>query len=178
VTLTPTDAALIAEVCSRSDLVWLRPPGSARWRAAWHVWHDDAVCIVSGGGEQDLPVLGDEVHVIGRSKETGARLVTFVASVETLSAGTEVWDHAAFALVAGRLNAREPQAQKQRWAEGGVVRLLRPVRLLTAGAGEDDAAAERAQVPRGPGTTLGKQPFHVGGRRRRAARRLGARRDG
>ena len=44
--MSPVEAALVAEACTRSDLVWLRVAGEERHHAAWHVWHDDAVCVV------------------------------------------------------------------------------------------------------------------------------------
>ncbi len=86
--LSPAEAALVAEACTRSDLVWLRTVGESRGgestggesrggesrhHAAWHVWHDDAVCIVYGAGEQALPLLSGEVEVVARSKDSGAR---------------------------------------------------------------------------------------------------------
>ena len=78
-TLTPHEAALIAEVCAKSSVLWIRTPDEDRHHAAWYVWHADAVHLVHGDGEQRLPLLEGEVEVVARSKETGARLVRFVA---------------------------------------------------------------------------------------------------
>jgi hypothetical protein len=168
--LSPVDAALVAEACSKSDLVWLRPLDEPRARAAWHVWHDDAVCVVYGTGEQMLPLLQGEVEVVARSKENGARVVTFVADAETVPAGTPEWDAAVFRLAASRLNAQDPATQKDRWASGALVALLRPVWVTAAGPGDDDTPSGAEPPPGGPGTTLARRPFHASSRQRRAAR--------
>ena len=78
----PLSEALVAEACAKSALVWLRAPGDQRAHAAWHVWAEGAVCLVTGGAEQpltDAPDLADgsEVDVLVRSKDNGARLVAF-----------------------------------------------------------------------------------------------------
>jgi hypothetical protein len=169
--LSPVDAALIAEACTKSDLVWVRPEGEPRPRAAWHVWHDDAVCVVYGTGEQMLPLLEGDVEVTARSKENGARLVTFVAEARTLPAGQPAWEAAAKALAAARLNARDPAEQAQRWASGALITLLQPVRIVTAGPGDDTSESGAAAPPGGPGTTLSRRPYHWGSRLRRARRR-------
>jgi hypothetical protein len=169
--LTPVQAALIAETCSKGEVLWVRPPGEKRHHPAWHVWHNDGICLVYGIGEQMLPLLSGEVEVIARSKETGARLVTFTAYAEALAPGTAEWEGAADALAAHRLNAEDPNGARQRWAAGGLVTMLHPVQLLRSGAGEDDAPSEAAPPPRGVATTLGQLPYHLGGRLRRARRR-------
>jgi len=168
--LSPVDAALIAEACTKSDLVWVRPLDEPRPRAAWHVWHDDAVCVVYGTGEQMLPLLAGEVEVMARSKENGSRVVTFVADAETLATGTPEWEAAVFRLAASRLNAQDPATQKERWASGALVTLLRPARVSAAGPGDDDAPSGAEQPPGGPGTTLTRRPYHAGSRRRRELR--------
>jgi hypothetical protein len=168
--LSPVDAALIAEACSRRDLVWLRPAWADRPKAAWHVWHDDAVCVVTGSGEQPLPALAGEVEVIARSKENGTRVVNFVAEATAPDPETEEWDGAARALAAARLNATDPAQQRRRWATEGRIVLLRPVAVSAAGPGDDDSPSGAAPPPGGPGTTVGSTPFHLGTRARRAAR--------
>jgi len=171
--LTPVEAALIAETCSKSEVIWVRPPGESRHQAAWHVWHDDGICLVYGVGEQMLPLLSGEIEVIARSRETGARLVTFVADAQALTPGGPEWQAATDALAAHRLNATDPSGARQRWAAGGLVTMLRPLRLVHAGAGGEDDPSGAASPPRGPATTLGRLPYHLGGRLRRARRRSG-----
>jgi hypothetical protein len=176
--LSPVEAALVAEACSRSDVVWIRPDDADRPHSAWHVWHDDAVCVVYGTGEQSLPLLTGEVEVVARSKETGAQVIAFVAHVDTLASRTPEWEAAARALSAARLNADDLAGQRERWATGAIVSLLRPVAVTVAARGDDDTPAGAAPPPGGPGTTLNRTPFHLGSRRRRALRLRRRRADG
>jgi hypothetical protein len=168
--LSPVEAALVAEACTRSDLVWLRPGAEGRHHAAWHVWHDDAVCIVYGTGEQMLPLLSGEIEVVARSKDSGAQVIGFLAQVDTLTSRTPEWDAAAQALSSARLNAVDLPEQRNRWATGALISLLRPVAVTVAARGNDDTPAGSAPPPGGPGTTLDRRPFHLGGRQRRALR--------
>jgi hypothetical protein len=168
--LSPVEAALVAEACTRSDLVWLRAAGEERHQAAWHVWHDDAVCVVYGTGEQMLPLLSGEVEVVARSKDSGAQVIGFLAQVDTLTSRTPEWDAAAQALSAVRLNAVDLPQQRERWATGALISLLRPVAVTVAARGDDTTPAGSAPPPGGPGTTLKRRPFHFGRRQRRALR--------
>src|SRR5262249_10153819 len=133
--LTPVEAALIAETCSRGEVIWVRPPDEPRYHAAWHVWHEDGPVLVYGVGEQMLPLLSGEVEVVARGKETGARLVTFVAYARTLTPGSAEWEAATTELAAHRLNATDPAGARERWASGGLVIALRPLWLVRSGNG-------------------------------------------
>jgi hypothetical protein len=168
--MSPVEAALVAEACTRSDLVWVRPAGAARYQGAWHVWHDDAICLVYGAGEQSLPLLSGVVEVVVRSKDTGAEVVAFIAQVDTLTSRTPEWDAAAAVLSAGRLNTADAGEQRERWATSAVVSLLRPVAVTVAAWGDDDTPSGASAAPEGPGTTLTRRPFHFGTRARRALR--------
>jgi len=168
--LSPVEAALVAEACTRSDLVWLRAGREGRHHAAWHVWHDDAVCIVYGVGEQMLPLLSGEIEVIARSKDSGAQVIGFLAQVDTLTSRSPEWDAAAQALSSARLNAVDLPQQRERWASGALISLLRPVAVTVAARGDDDTPAGSMMPPGGPGTTLNRKPFHLGRRQRRALR--------
>ena len=176
--LTSEQAALVAEACSKSGLVWLRPAGAARAVPAWHVWHEDAVHVVSGVDEQLLPLLTGVVEVTVPSKDSGARLLVVLARAELLPVRSPQWEAAADALSAKRLNAHDPATQRERWAAGTAVTRLVPLRLVTAGPGREDEPSGAAQPPPAAGTTRGDYaPWHLGGRLRRA-RRLAARGPG
>ncbi len=159
--------ALVAEGCTRSGVVWLRPEGAAGYRLAWHVWHENAVHVVAGGGEQDLPPLHGAVEVVVPSHDAHTRLATVAARAVPLVPGTSEWALAVQALAAKRLNDRSdparPQEQRDRWARGATVTRLEPVALVQAGPGPDDAPAG-SEVPSRAGSTTGRLPFHVGGR--------------
>jgi hypothetical protein len=161
------DAALVAEACKKSNVLWVRPVGSTRYHLAWHAWHSDAAYVVSGAEEQMLPLLNGQVEVVVRSKDNGARLVAFVARADVLPASDPGWEVAAAALSAARLNTTDPDQQRDRWASGALVTRLAPVRLASAGAGDDSSGSEALPPPGSPATTVGEhQPWHVRGRAR------------
>lgn len=163
--LSPTDAALIAEACNKSNVLWVRAVGTTRHHLAWHVWHDDAVYIVYGVDEQMLPLMSGQVEVVVPSKDTGARLVTFVAQADILPARSPEWDAAATALSAARLNTTDPDGQRDRWASGTLVTRLSPLQVITAGAGDDSSSSGAVAPPGSAATTVGEhQPWHVRGR--------------
>jgi hypothetical protein len=172
--LTPEQLALVAEGCTRSGVVWLRPEGAVGHRLAWHVWHEGAVHVVAGGGEQELPPLEGLVEVVVPSKDARSRLATVTARAERLWPGTTQWANAAQVLAAKRLNDRSdpahPEEQRDRWARYATITRLAPVGLLGAGPGPDDAPAGSVVPPRS-GSTTGRLPFHLGGRARRGGRR-------
>jgi hypothetical protein len=168
------DAALIAEACNKSNVVWVRTVGSSRHQLAWHVWHEGAVYVVYGVDEQMLPLMSGQVEVVVPSKDTGARLVTFVAQADILPARSAEWEAAAAALSASRLNATDPDSQRDRWASGTLVTRLTPVHLSVAGAGDDGTESGAGTPPGSAATTFGEhQPWHLRGRARarRALRR-------
>jgi hypothetical protein len=172
--LTAEQLTLVAEGCTRSGVVWLRPDGHERHRLAWHVWHEGAVHVVAGGGEQDLPALEGVVEVVVPSKDARSRLATVTARAERLWPGTTQWADAAQVLAAKRLNDRSdpahPQEQRDRWARYATITRLEPVALVASGPGPDDAAAGSVVPPR-EGSTTARLPFHVGGRGHRGGRR-------
>ncbi|MFN8075942.1 MAG: hypothetical protein U0Q15_11050 [Kineosporiaceae bacterium] len=166
-TLTPTAAALAAEACSKSAALWVRPVSERQHRLAWHVWHADAVHLVSGMGEQLLPSLAGEVEVAVRSKDDGSRVITFIAQGQEILPSSADWAPAVDALIAARLNAPDQEETRTRWAGGATVYRLVPVAYESLGAGDDASEVGAVRPPRIPATTVGPQPWHVGGRKRR-----------
>ncbi len=171
--LTAEQTALVAEGCTRSGVVWVRPDGASGHRLAWHAWHDGAVLVVSGGGEQDLPPLDGLVELVVPSKDARGRLATVTTRAVRLVPGTSAWADAVRVLAAKRLNDRSdpahPEQQRDRWARESSVTRLEPVAVVSAGGGPDDADAGSV-VPARSGSTTGRVPFHVGGRGRRRRR--------
>ena len=162
--------ALVAEVARKSALVWLRPAGDEHGpaMAAWHVWYDDAVHVVSGGAEQSLPDLPDgaEVDVIARSKDTGGRVVTFRATVSTVFPGTDEWEPVVRELHAKRLNPRDGEQQPARWARESRVVRLTPTGRLVERPGHLSHRSHAAEPVASPATTRGALPFIFGRRAR------------
>src|SRR3954454_13356303 len=139
--IDPAALALVAEGATRSGVVWVRPTASSRHHIAWHAWHDGAILLVSGGGEQELPRLDGVVEVVVPSKDSRARLATVLTRVRVLAPGTLEWADTVDVLVAQRLNARDPADQRDRWAREAAVVRLEPVRVEHTGAGDDEAPA-------------------------------------
>lgn len=167
------DGALVAEAAKKSGLLWLELPGLPQPRAAWHVWHGDAIFVLTGGaGEQPLPGLpeAERVRATLPSKDKGGRLVSFDAACEVVEPGTPLWDEIAPVLAKGRLNARGHEGQVERWAEESYIVRLSPAGEAAEGPGRyrDDYATVRP-VPT-PATTAGPPPRLMGGRRRRVDR--------
>ncbi|MGK5533724.1 hypothetical protein [Streptomyces sp. URMC 129] len=161
---TAFDLALIEESAKKSSLVWVRGP-EGPVRALWHVWHDGAVCLVGGPGEQPFDGLGlvdgGTATVSCRSKDKGGRLVVWPARVAEPAPGGEPWQGAVDELRGKRLNAPEtPEELAARWAaECRVLRLepagdplQRPDSMptaATAAAPLPTPASTRIPVPSG-----------------------------
>lgn len=166
-----TQAALLAEAASKSGLVWLRPAGQPRAWPAWHVWHEGAVHVVSGPGEQQLPPLVGPVDVLIRSKDSGARLLTVPATATTLRPDDEAWQSAAAALAASRLNsATAPADLPDQWRSSALITRLAVDRPALEGPGRYDDHSGAAPPPPTTATTSTWRPWHLRGRKRRRPR--------
>jgi hypothetical protein len=55
------------------------------------VWHDGAVVVVQGGGEQDLPPPAEGMEVLVPSKDAGHRLLTLLTTTQVLLPGSDEW---------------------------------------------------------------------------------------
>ncbi|MBB1255143.1 hypothetical protein [Streptomyces alkaliterrae] len=170
--------ALIEESAKKSALVWVRGArGPAR--ALWHAWHDGAVCVVTGPGEQPVDGLelvdGGTATVTARSKDKGGRLVVWPARVVELAPGGEAWTAAAEELKAKRLNAPDTATLTERWAAE-----CRVLRLEPSGAPSQEPGAmprestDAAPLPT-PATTRRAQPQALPRLLRAAARRRSGR---
>jgi hypothetical protein len=178
------DAALVEEATKRSGMLWLALPGLPYPRAAWHIWRPGtpardgtdatpgAAYVITGGIEQPLPGLpeAERVTVTVRSKDKGARLVSWVAAVAQVDPGSPEWDAVVPLLVKERLNAPDGEHQAERWARETYLIRLTPTGEITESPDTrrtDDAAVRPAPSP---ATTAGRSPFMIGARRRRADR--------
>ena len=119
-------AALVTDLGRRTGVCWVRV--GAVTQAVWHVWVDDALAVVSGGGEQPFPEVedGGRVEVLMRSKDTGGLIVTWVGRASVVRPTDERWSTTTAALVAARLNLPQPSAAAEQWAEDSVVRRIVP----------------------------------------------------
>jgi hypothetical protein len=166
------NVALIEAATKRSGMLWLDLPGLDCPRGTWHVWHDGAAYVVTGGIEQPLPGLpqAERVTVIVRSKDKGARLVSWVAAVSRVEPGTDEWDAVTPLLAKERLNAPDGEHQVERWADDGYVLRLAPTGEVTEAPGSMPGDYAAVRPAPSPATTTRGKPFMVGGRRRRPDR--------
>ena len=147
--LSPVDAALIAEACTKSDLVWVRPLDEprregrvarvARRRGLHRLRHRraDAAAAAGRGG--------------GRRAEQGDRRADRHASSRTprrSRPGPRSGTPPPSGSRPSRLNAQDPATQKDRWASGALVALLRPVWVSAAGPGRRGVAVRRRAAAR------------------------------
>lgn len=150
--------ALIAELAKKTSVCWVRH--GDRTQAVWHAWHDDSLCVVSGGDEQPLPDVEDGglVEVVLRSRDNGGRLVTWVGTASVVHPGSEEWDEVTAALVPGRLNVPDLATAADTWARTSVVRRIVPTGELVESPGDLSDDAHRAIPPTTPATTRGRLP--------------------
>jgi hypothetical protein len=153
---------LIAEAMSKSAISWLQYGELDRPRPAWHVWHEGAAYVVSDGAEQPLPGLdvADEVLVTIRSKDNGARLLTWVARAENLRHGSAEWHLAANTLSAARLNGRS-EDRTLFWAADSTITRLTPTDRVLEHLGARPTTDHAAPPPATPATTRGPLPHVV-----------------
>lgn len=187
-------AALVEEATRKSGLLWLALPGLPHPRAAWHVWYawDDgeggadgmggeggaggeargAAYVVTGGIEQPLPGLpeAERIAVTVRSKDKGARLVTWVAAVKRVEPGSPEWNAVVPLLAKSRLNAPDAATMTERWAKEAYVIRLTPTGETPEAPGDLPGDYASVRPVESPATTTRRTPFMVGGRRRRADR--------
>jgi hypothetical protein len=156
-------AAFTAELASKSDLIWVSVD-HAPARAVWHVWHDGAFAVVTGGLEQPDSGLreGAQVEVTLRSKENRARQLRVPATVTRVEPRSDGWDAAVAALHPKRLNAPDGEEQPARWARESSVWLIRPAGAPLERPGAMSADAHRATPVPTPAITLDRTPFHAG----------------
>jgi hypothetical protein len=164
--------ALVEEAAKKSALLWLSAAPGGRAYAAWHIWVDGAVLVVSGGLEQPMPVLDlldadRRILVTLRSKDTWGRLVTWVGHAETIAPDDEGWQSAATELHAKRLNSPDGEAQPARWRRESVITRIVPTGELLESPAHMPSGSQRAEPPASPATTRGRLPFTIGRRARR-----------
>jgi len=165
---TPLENALLAEVASKSDLVWVET--EERQSALWHVWVDEQIAVVVGGSEQPDPALREQgpVVVTLRSKDKGHRLLRVMATSHRVFPESPQWETVTAALTPGRLNATTATAADDdsrlpdRWATSSTVWLLTPTGEVQEGPGDYSANDHRAVPTPTPATTVTHHPYHFG----------------
>ncbi len=100
---------LVDEAMKKAAIAWLTIPADApqpTGRPVWCLWIDDALCLVSGPGEQPVPGLAEsEAVLVSVRGDHGGRILTWPASVTRVSPESPQWPGIAGQLAAKRLNA-------------------------------------------------------------------------
>jgi len=151
--------ALIAELAKKTSVCWVRHGGRAH--PLWHVWVEDALCVVSGGTEQPFPDVadGELVEVVMRSKDDGGRLLTWVGTASVVAPDDERWETVTAALVAARLNLPDVSTAADGWARTSTVRRIVPTGDFVEAPGSLSQDAHLAAPPVTPATTSGPLPW-------------------
>lgn len=172
--LTPESAGLIAEAGRKSGLVWVRA-GEAPGRdwPVWHLWHDDAVYVLTGGTEQQVPGLAEagSATVTMRSKDNGGRLVAWPARVRHVERSSQEWATLVPLLQAKRLNAPDGERAPDRWARECTLLRLEPGGPVLSDATSPDSDSHASEPAPTPATTRVRIPFNLHGRSVRRRRR-------
>lgn len=158
--MAAVSSEVVDEATKKSGLVWISV-GGAPPRAVWHLWHEGAAYVVSGGTEQPVPGLAEATTaaVTVRSKDKGGRLVTWRARVEPVEPDGERWREVVPLLLAKRLNTRDGEAAPGRWAAESTIRRLVPTGELLEAPGSLPSGS-LAEPPRPtPATTATPPPF-------------------
>ena len=114
------DPALVEELAKRSAVLWLSPADDPRATALlWHVWHDGALWLVTGGAEQNPGPAEDgaSVQVVLRSKASrSGRAAQWTTRAEAVHPGDARYAPAVAALHGARQSAPDGTEQPARWA--------------------------------------------------------------
>lgn len=162
---------LIDEATKKSGLVWVATDQEAG--PVWLLWHEGSAYVLTGPGEQRSPGLTEAARatVTVRSKDKGARLVSWVADVSTVPAGGDDWATVAPLLIGKRLNLPDLDSAAQRWARECQIHRLTPTGVLTEAPGTMPDGSLAAAPPPSPAATEVPMPFTVGGSTRKLPRR-------
>jgi hypothetical protein len=154
--------ALLSEAGKKSGILWIDIPGDRAW-PAWHVWLDGTAYVLTGPGEQSLPVLPEDLAVTFRSKSTGGRLVTVPAKATVVKPDDERWEVVTTTLKASRLNAPAGDTVA-RWASEATIYALTPHGDALEGPGSYSEQSGAAQPAATAATTRTWHPWHINGR--------------
>ena len=162
---------LIDEASKKSGLIWVRPSGPGQHaQAVWHVWQDGAAWVLTGGLEQPLPDLGERAYVTVRSKDKGARLVTWVAQPSRVDPQSPEWNDVTPTLLAKRLNLPDGDEAPKRWARECVLWRLAPTGEVTESPDEPSTGSHAVAPPPSKARSHVPRPLHVRGRPARRGR--------
>lgn len=159
------DATGFSALAAKAGLVWVsRTQGGPV--PLWFSWHEGAIHLVVGGGEQPDPFddLPAEAWVTVPSKDTGASAGLARVRAEVLPSDSEAWTAATAALSAARLNTTDADLLGS-WRENSRVLRLEVLELI--GEVANDELGGRQPVSVEPVRPRGWRPMRAHLRRRR-----------
>ena len=167
-------ATLIEDGVKKSGLVWVQAAGSKKAsQPVWHVWHEGALYVLTGGLEQPAPGGLDALDpdnaaaralVTVRGKDSNGRLATFETTVTRVAPESEEWVAVVPALQAKRLNLPDGEAAPERWARECTLWQLRPTGDVTETVDEPSTASHAIAPPPTPARSRVPRPLHLRGR--------------
>ena len=167
-------ATLIEDAVKKSGLVWIKAASTARAsQPVWHVWHEGALYVLTGGIEQPAPGGLDGLApddgaaralVTVRGKDTNGRLATFETTVTRITVDSEEWSVVVPALQAKRLNLPDGAAAPERWARECTLWQLRPTGTVTETVDEPSTTSHAVAPPPTPARSRVPRPLHLRGR--------------
>ena len=164
-------ATLIEEATKKSGLIWVRPAGQGRHaQAVWHVWQEGSAWVLTGGIEQPLPELADRAYVTVRSKDKGARLLTWVADVSLVAPDSAEWNGVVPTLLAKRLNLPDGDEAPKRWARECTLWRLAPTGDVTESPDQPSTGSHAVEPPPTRARSHVPRPLHLRGRPARRGR--------
>jgi hypothetical protein len=153
---------LVEEAMKKASIAWVSASGQAA-SAVWCLWHEGALFVVSGPGEQPAPGLaGAQAATVTARGDHGGRIVSWPAEVSTVEPDGTQWAAVVPQLAAKRLNAQGAAEQlAARWAAECVVSRLVPAGpAVEAGATLPDGSLA-APPPPTPAARLPRRPFRL-----------------
>ncbi len=153
---------LVDEAMKKAAIAWVAAAGHETV-AVWCVWHEGALYVVSGPGEQPTPGLADAgTATVTARGDHGGRILSWPATVSTVEPNSPEWTAVVPQLTAKRLNATGSAEQlAARWAAECVVSQLTPAGdAVEAGASLPDASLA-APPPPTPAIRAARRPFRL-----------------
>jgi hypothetical protein len=150
----------------------VRPSGPRQSAiGVWHVWHDTAAYVLSGGIEQSVPPLSECAYVTTRSKDRGQRVLTWVADVGIVQPGSAEWDAVVPLLLGKRLNLPDGEKAPERWVRECTLYRLSPTGEVTETPDAPSTSSHAMPPPPSPARSRVPRPLHLRGRPLRRGRR-------
>ncbi len=153
---------LVEEAMKKAAIAWVSAAGHEQV-AVWCLWHEGALFVVSGPGEQPAPGLaGAATAIVTARGDHGGRIVSWPATVSTVEPGSAEWTSVVPLLTGKRLNAPVTAEQlAERWAAECVVSRLTPAGgVAEAGATLPDGSLATPPRPT-PAVRLSRRPFRL-----------------